>query len=159
MDPFIISIFSKEIPENKVLTGSDYDSDLVLSAPQLGHIQMDPGLIVNEPHSIIQLNQSKLLRPFLSLGEIVGIMDHLILFESLWFSGAPIYKTLFTNVYMFRPDLAPTPLRAFCVSVLHFVDLVKDLAFNAQISTVFKDIYLYFIDYCSLTLHKLHFQI
>ena len=97
---------------------------------------MDNGLITAEPHSLEDMERFSLLRPFLSLGEIVAIMDHLIMLEGAWLSGAPLHQTLFTNVYIHNPALAPLPLRAFCVSVHQIIAEIKDIAFVAQISAV-----------------------
>ena len=119
-----------------MLKSHEYDLDMAVSAPQLGLIQMDHGLITSEPHNVQHLVDHSLLRPFLSLGEIVAIMDHLIMYETMWLSGAPLHQTLLTNVYIQNPELAPLPLRCFCISVLHFIEIVRDLAFSGQISTV-----------------------
>ena len=119
-----------------------YDYELPLSASQYGQIQMDTGVITAEPHSLKDLAQFSLLRPFLSLGEIVAIMDHLIMLEGIWLSGAPLHQTLFTHAYMFDPSLAPPPLRAFCVSILQIIALSKDIVFNSQISSVCSCLFL-----------------
>lgn len=107
-----------------------------LSAPVIGHFQMDSGAVAGEPHSVLQLSKNSLLRAFLSLGEIIGIMDHLIMLEKMWLSGASTHQTILTNVYMLRPDLAPPPLKCFCLSILLLMEELKDISYVTQIATV-----------------------
>ena len=139
---FDVTCLLTALKDGQLIHNEEYNLETALCASQIGQIQQDHGLIVSEPHTVQDLETFSLLRPFLSLGEIVAIMDHLIMYEGLWLSGSPLNHTLFTNVYMHHPDLAPVPLRTFCVSILRVIELAKEISIRSQVATVFVNLFL-----------------
>lgn len=115
-------------------TFSMHDSCYAL---EIGDVKMDMGFSRNKDLGTVEeLIASGGAPTSLPPRQLLAVMDRLLTLEATWHSGSLLPQTVFTSLYMLRPDrlAANAPLHAFCLALRSTCTIVVDMVHAGSVT-------------------------
>ncbi|XP_047139471.1 N-alpha-acetyltransferase 35, NatC auxiliary subunit isoform X1 [Hydra vulgaris] len=109
-----------------------------MSAIEIMDPKMDAGMVCNRTRKVYQLQAAitagKLKVKELTEGEVLGVINELTACFCTWLDGHSLVQTVFTCLYCHNPSvIEDVVLKAFCISTLKMVDIVRNICTRAKV--------------------------
>ncbi|ELT98724.1 hypothetical protein CAPTEDRAFT_112621 [Capitella teleta] len=130
---------SSELKLGELLHDPEFGLFEAMSAIEMMDPKMDAGMLCNQAKKKFLNLKHGIETGFvkikdLSYPELLGIIDDTYACLVTWLEGHSLAQTVFTNLYLHDPHLIEErSLRAFCISMLKIVDIIRDRINKASV--------------------------
>ena len=92
-----------ELPVGSLIHGEAFSLFEAMSAVEIGNIKMDAGMLAT-PKTVEALIEEGAAPLPLSSNQCLAVMDQLLAMEATWHSGGSLAQTVYSCLYMLRPE-------------------------------------------------------
>ncbi|KAK9803567.1 hypothetical protein WJX72_000681 [[Myrmecia] bisecta] len=128
IQPFLTQA-SSQLQTGQLLHSESFSLFEAMSAVEIGDVKMDAGLALADAKSAEELIAEGAAPVDLTSGQLLAVMDQLMALEAMWHTGHSLAQTVFTSLYMLRPERLTNNflLSAFCAALRANCSAVRDM--------------------------------
>lgn len=131
-----LDVVSEELDEGEMVHGENFSLAEAMAALEIMDPKMDTGMNAGDILTLDErIEQSKIPQDStLSVQQILGIMDQLMVLEAAWYGGHSLAQTLFTCLYMHRTTILENRyLEIFCKALIRTAATVRNVVVRADV--------------------------